>query len=69
MILLAHHSRANDLLAGVVLMVFGIIGARVSLFSSSDGFSGRLPFLSRGLNTFVGRWMFELVQVVRTADR
>lgn len=60
MILLADHARANDLLAGVLLLLFGIIGAWASLFSSSEGFSGGLPFLSRDLNTLIGRWIFGL---------
>jgi len=60
MILLAHHSRANDLLAGVLLMIFGIMGIWVSLFSSSEGFSGGLHFLSGELNVLIGRWVFGL---------
>ena len=60
MILLAHHSRANDLLAGVLLLLFGILGAWVSVFSSDEGFSGGLPFLVPELNVLVGRWVFGL---------
>ncbi len=58
MILLAGYSRANDLLAGVLLLLFGVMGTWVSLFSSDEGFSGGLPFLSRELNILVGRWVF-----------
>lgn len=67
MILLANHSRANDLLAGVLLFVFGIMGAWVSLFSSSEGFSGGLPFLSRDLNVMLGRWLFGLGALISFA--
>lgn len=67
MFLLAHHSRANDLLAGVLLMLFGILGAWVSLFSSSEGFSGGLPFLSRELNTSIARWVFGLGALISFA--
>jgi hypothetical protein len=58
MILLADHSRANDFLAGVLLLLFSIIGAWVSLLSPDEGFSGGLPFLSQELNIMVGRWVF-----------
>lgn len=64
MILFAKHSRANDLLAGFLLMVFGIIGAWVSLFSSSEGFSGGLPFVSEESNILVGRWVFGLGAII-----
>ena len=36
MILLARHTRANNLLAGILLLLFGVIGAWVSLFGSGD---------------------------------
>ena len=60
MILLADHARANDLLAGVLLLLFGIMGAWVSLFGTSEGFSGGLPFLPRDVNIAFGRWLFGL---------
>ena len=58
MILLAHVSRANDFLAGVLLLLFGVMGMWVSVFSSDEGFSGGLPFLPPELNILVGRWVF-----------
>lgn len=58
MILLADHSRANDLLAGVLLLIFGAVGTWVSLFSPAEGIQGGLPFLSRETNALVGRWVF-----------
>ena len=58
MFLFAAHSRVNDLLAGVMLLMFGALGAWVSLFSSSEGFSGGLPFLSQEQNILVGRLLF-----------
>lgn len=67
MFLLAHHSRANDLLAGVLLMLFGLLGAWVSLFGSSEGFSGGLPFLSRELNALIARWVFGLGALISFA--
>lgn len=60
MILYAHYSRANDVLAGVLLLLFGALGTWVSLFSSEEGFSGGLPFLSSERNVAVGRWVFGL---------
>lgn len=67
MILLANHSRANDLLAGVLLLLFGIMGAWVSLFGSSEGFSGGLPLVSREVNTLVGRGLFGLGALISFA--
>lgn len=60
MILLAHHSRGNDLLAGVLLLVFAAMGVWVSIFSPDSGFSGGLPFLPREQNVLLGRWLFGL---------
>lgn len=67
MILLADHSRANDLLAGILLLIFGAIGAWVSLFSSSEGFSGGWPFFSQELNVFLGRCLFGLGALISFA--
>ena len=67
MILLAQHSRANDLLAGFLLLLFAALGTWVSLFSSAEGFSGGLPFLSREQNVLVARWMFGLGALVSFA--
>ena len=64
MILLAHHSRANDFLAGVLCFIFGAMGTWVSLFSSNDGFSGGLPILSHEQNIMLGRWVFGLGAVI-----
>lgn len=58
MILLANYSRGNDLLAGVLLFLFGVLGTWVSVLGPDDGFSGGLPFLSAELNIIVGRWVF-----------
>jgi len=58
MILLADYSRANDFLAGILCLLFGIAGTWVSLFSSSEGFSGGLFFLSDAQNVTLGRWVF-----------
>lgn len=60
MIFLADHSWANDLLAGFLCLLFGAIGAWVSLFSSSEGFSGGLWILSNDANVSLGRWVFGL---------
>lgn len=67
MILFARHSRINDLLAGVLLLLFGTMGIWVSLFSSSEGFSGGLPFLSQELNILLGRWLFGLGALISFA--
>ena len=67
MILLATHTRANDLLAGVLLFIFGAMGVWVSIFSPDEGFSGGLPFLPDDLNIVLGRWLFGLGSIVTFA--
>lgn len=58
MILLGNHSRANDVLAGVLCLLFGIVGIWVSLFSPDEGFSGGVPLLSNAANITLARWVF-----------
>ena len=58
MILLGQKSRYNDLAAGVLLACFAIVGAWVSIFSSSDSIEGGLPFLSDQVNALIGRIIF-----------
>jgi hypothetical protein len=48
-------------------MVFGVMGIWVSLFSSSEGFSGGLPFLSQDLNILIGRCLFGLGAIISFA--
>ena len=67
MILLAHSSRANDLLAGLLLFLFGSLGIWVSLFSADEGFSGGLPFISREMNILIARWVFGLGALISFA--
>ena len=67
MILLAAHSRVNDLLAAVLLLLFSVMGIWVSIFSPSEGFSGGLPFLSRELNIMLGRGLFGLGSLISIA--
>jgi hypothetical protein len=67
MIFLANHSRANDLLAGILLLIFCALGLWVSLFSSDEGFSGGLPFLSHELNVTLGRWLIGLGAMITFA--
>ena len=58
MIFLGNHSWANDLLAGILCLLFGAVGAWASLFSSSEGFAGGVWFLSTDANVTLGRWVF-----------
>jgi len=58
MILIGEHSWANDLLAGILGLLFGIVFTWVSLFSPGEGFSGGVPLLSGESNVTLGRWMF-----------
>lgn len=58
MIFLGDHSWANDLLAGVLCLLFGVVGVWVALFACSEGFSGGIPLLSDAVNVTLGRWVF-----------
>lgn len=60
MIFLGNHSWGNDLLAGILCLVFGAVGTWVSLFSSSEGIAGGLWFLSADANVVLGRFLFGL---------
>ena len=60
MILVGLQSRVNDLLAAVLCMTFGIIGAWVAIYGASEGFSGGLPFISDEANTRLARGVFGL---------
>lgn len=64
MILVGRQSRLNDLLAAILCLIFGLIGAWVAIFSSSDGFSGGLPFLSSEANIKLGRIVFGLGSLI-----
>lgn len=67
MILFAHNSRANDLFAGILLLLFCATGIWVAGFSSDQGFSGGLPFVSRETNIMIGRWLFGLGALISFA--
>ena len=60
MILVGRQSRINDLLAAILCMTFGIIGAWVAIYGASEGFSGGLPFISDEANTRLARGAFGL---------
>ena len=58
MIVLGNQSRANDLLAGIICLLFGTVGAWIALLGPAEGISGGLPFLSGATNSAIGRWVF-----------
>ena len=58
MILLAQHTRLNNLFACIVLLSFAAIGIWVLLFSPSEGFAGGIFFLSNEANIKIARWVF-----------
>ncbi|MGB5624908.1 MAG: hypothetical protein WBM61_04185 [Woeseiaceae bacterium] len=64
MILVGNRSWANDLLAGILCLLFGIMGTWVSLFSASEGFSGGIPLLPHDSNVALGRWVFGIGALV-----
>lgn len=58
MVFLGEKSRFSNLLAAILTLSFGSIGAWVALFAESSGFSGGLPFISNGTNAILARMMF-----------
>lgn len=64
MVLIGHQSRYNDLLAAILCLVFGSIGAWVAFLSPGEGFSGGLPLLSKESNIMLGRWVFGLGSIM-----
>ncbi len=64
MMLVGQRSRINDLLACVLLLFVGAIGAWVAIGGSADGFSGGIPFLTHKQNVTAARWVFGLGALV-----
>lgn len=60
MMVLGNRSTLNDLLAGIICLLFGIVGAWIALLGPAEGISGGLPFLSAAANSTLGRWVFGL---------
>lgn len=58
MVFLGTKSRANDLLAAFLCLIFGIIGSWVAFLSPSEGFSGGVPFVSNESNVSIARVVF-----------
>lgn len=58
MILLGNRSWANDVLACIVCLLFGIVGMWVALFGASEGFSAGITLLSHDANEKIARGVF-----------
>ena len=58
MILYASHRQVIDLLAALLLLLFGITGAWVAVFAGADAFSGGIPLLSDATNVILARFLF-----------
>lgn len=58
MILLGENSKYNSLGASVMLICFAIIGGWATVFASTEGMRGGLPFLSDGINVLLGKSLF-----------
>ncbi|MEM1174186.1 MAG: hypothetical protein AAGI27_05205 [Pseudomonadota bacterium] len=67
MILLTRYGRANDLMAGVMLLIFASLGVWVSVFSSDAGFSGGVAWLPEDMNILIGRVFFGFGALVSLA--
>ena len=60
MMLVGRQSRVNDLLAAILCTTFGIIGAWVAIYGTSEGFSGGIPLISDEANIRLARGVFGL---------
>lgn len=58
MMLTRQNSRLNNLLAGLICLIFAVVGAWVALFAPPAGFSGGIPLLSAEANVTLARWVF-----------
>lgn len=58
MIFLGENSGINNLLAALMILSFGCIGAWVTFYGDAADFSGGLPFLSNESNVILARTMF-----------
>jgi len=58
MILLGEKSPINNLLGGILVLSFALIGGWVALFGDSAQFSGGAPILSDSQNVVVARILF-----------
>lgn len=55
MLIVGENSRVRHLLAAVLLLSMGATATWVSLFGSTEGFSGGIPLLSREANAAIAR--------------
>lgn len=60
MVFLRNYPRALDFFAALILAGFTTLCSWVALFSSSEGFSGGVPFLPYDTNVVIARVMFGL---------
>lgn len=58
MIFLGQKSKWNHILAAILILSMGSVGAWVALFGASENFSGGIALLSDSANTSLARWMF-----------
>lgn len=58
MMRIGQRSAWNDLLAAVLLLLFGILGAWVAIQGEAEGFSGGIPLLGGAVNLLLARILF-----------
>ncbi|MEP1306490.1 MAG: hypothetical protein ABJK11_00495 [Balneola sp.] len=58
MVLLGEKSPVNNLLGGVLVLSFGLVGGWVALFGDASGFSGGLGILTNDQNVAIARFVF-----------
>ncbi|MFN1835737.1 hypothetical protein AB2B38_010775 [Balneola sp. MJW-20] len=59
-----NNSALNDLLGGVLVLIFGVIGAWVALNGDAADFSGGIPLIGKENNVILSRIMFGTGSVI-----
>ena len=67
MLIMRLKSKYNNLLAGLILLMFSIIGFWIAFFGHPDSFSGGIPFVSQTFNNTLARSLFGVGAVISFA--
>lgn len=57
-ILNRHHSKLNSVLAAMLIVIMGGVGAWVAIFGADEGMSGGIPFIPSEYNYIIARIVF-----------
>jgi hypothetical protein len=58
MVLLGEKSPINNLLGGLLVLSFAVVGGWIAFFGDADQFSGGIPLLTESNNVIIARILF-----------